>query len=92
MYAWGWNKYNMLFADNKHVKTKIVKTPLPIKLEQLNLGNPGEDDTNNYDLTMNLNAPAVDNLAYHYKNNKMDKLQEHEKKIDQLHLENFKLK
>lgn len=82
----------MLFADNKHVKTKIVKTPLPIKLEQLNLGNPGEDDTNNYDLAMNLNAPAIDNLAYQYKNNKMDKLQEHEKKIDQLHLENFKLK
>lgn len=92
VYAWGWNKYNMLFADNKHVKTKIVKTPLPIQFEQLNLGNPGEDDTNNYEVAINLNAPSVSNIAYNYRNNKTDKLHEHERRIDELHLENFKLK
>jgi vacuolar-type H+-ATPase subunit I/STV1 len=82
----------MLFIDAKHVKTKIVKNPMPIKLDQLNLGNPGEDDSNNYEMAMNLSAPGVENMAYHYRNNKMDKLQEHEKRIDQLHLENYKLK
>jgi len=92
IFVWGWNKHNMLFADQKYAKATIVKNPLPIKIEQLNLGDPGDEDTNNYEIALNLHAPGMENIAYHYKNNRMDKLQEHERKIDQLHLENFKLK
>ena len=92
IYSWGWNKYNMLFANKEHAKSNIVTAPLPIKLDQLNLATPEEDDNNTYEIALNLNSHGVDNMAYHLKNNKMDKLHENEKRVDRLRLENFKLK
>lgn len=91
IYGWGWNKYNMLFVDNQRVKTKKVFTPYKIDFGEKGIGQPPEDDTNTYEVAFNLTAPS-ELMYYHYKNNKVNKLQEHEKKIDKLHSENFKLR
>jgi len=90
LYGWGMNKYNMLHVDKQDTKTKKLFNPFKIKIEPKYFGKQSNDDENDYALEFNLNAPS-DFTFYHTKRNRTDKLPEHEKKIDQLHTENFKL-
>jgi hypothetical protein len=89
--VWGWNKYNTLFADSSDVKTKKIYNPFNIKIDPSKFGKVEEDDYNDYALEFNMNGSS-DVFHYHTKRSKLDKLPEHEKKIDLLHTENFSLK
>jgi len=92
IYSWGWNKYNKLFANKKHAKADIIICPTEIKLDVLKLGAPMDHDTNTYDMMFNLNSHDLNTMAFNIENNKVNQLHQNDRRIEQLSLENYKLK
>lgn len=70
----------------------MITSPTEINLEVLKLGSPSDHDSNNYEMMFNPNSHDNENLAFHFQNNKMSKLHQNDRRIEQLSLENFKLK
>lgn len=93
IYVWGWNKYDMLCANESTggSAATIIQQPYKLPADYIQPAKTEDDSTKTYDLDFNLNNPS-DSMYYYRLNNKSDRLQKHEKIIDELQTKNFKLK